>query len=294
VTASLAVTPHSERDDPPPTLHCERDVPPGGGRARLVLVHGFGQTGRCWGPVAADLARDHELVRVDAPGHAGSSGVRADLPTTARLLAELVQPGEPGEPGEPGGRAVYVGYSMGGRMALHVALDRPEVVQALVLVGATPGIEDGTERAERRERDHRLAQRLRAGGDAGLGAFVAGWLDQPMFAGLPAWARFEDERRRNTAEGLATSLELAGTGSQVPRWADLHRIDVPVLLVTGAGDARYTGIATRMAERIGARASLAAIPGAGHAAHLEQPEAFLAALRPWLAGLGGLARRHPP
>lgn len=276
MTASLAVTPPGERDTPPEALHTEHDRPPGGGQGRarrLVLVHGFGQTGRCWGPVAADLARDHELVRVDAPGHGGSSGIAADLPATARLLAEA------------GGDGVYVGYSMGGRMALHVALDQPEVVQALVLVGATPGIEDDAERAERRARDHQLARRLRAGGDEGLAAFVTEWLDQPLFAGLPAWARFEDERRRNTAEGLATSMELAGTGSQAPRWADLRGLGMPVLLVTGADDTRYTEIAERMAAMIGPHATLAALPHAGHAAHLEQPEAFLAALRPWLAGM---------
>jgi 2-succinyl-6-hydroxy-2,4-cyclohexadiene-1-carboxylate synthase len=262
VQASLAVT-----------LHSERDGPAGGeGRSRLVLVHGFSQTGRCWGPIADDLARDHEVVRIDAPGHGGSSPVRADLTATAELLAQT------------GGPAIYVGYSMGGRMALHVALDQPDAVQGLVLVGATPGIEDDGERAERRARDHRLAERLREGGDEGLAAFVTEWLAQPLFAGLPAWARFEEERRRNTAEGLATSLELAGTGSQQPRWSDLPRLDIPVLLVTGADDTRYTEIATRMAQIIGPHARTVAIPDAGHAAHLEQPEPFLTHIRPWLRG----------
>ena len=104
----------------------------------------------------------------------------------------------------------------------------------------------------------------------------------PLFAGLPGWARFDDERRRNTAEGLATSLELAGTGSQRPLWDALTRIDVPVLAVAGADDAPYAAIATRMAEAIGSRARAALVEGAGHSAHLERPAACVELLRDWL------------
>lgn len=247
-------------------LHGER----AGDGPRLVLLHGFTQTGRCWGPVADDLARDHEVVRLDAPGHGGSSAVRADLVAAAALVAEA------------GGTGVYVGYSMGARMALHVALRAPEVVRALVLIGGTPGIEDPDERARRRERDHALAQRVR---DQGVAAFVDEWLALPLFAGLPAWARFDAERRRNTPEGLAASLELAGTGSQRPLWADLGRITVPVLAVAGADDDRYAAVARRMAAAIGGHATAAVVPDAGHAAHLERPREFLAVLRPWLARL---------
>jgi 2-succinyl-6-hydroxy-2,4-cyclohexadiene-1-carboxylate synthase len=253
VQASLAVGLHGERQGTGP---------------RLVLLHGFGQTGRCWGPLAEDLARDHEVVRLDAPGHAGSSAVRADLAGTARLAAEA------------GGPGVYVGYSMGARMALHVAVHVPDVVRGLVLVGGTPGIEDAGERAERRARDHALAGQVR---DQGVATFVERWLTQPMFAGLPTWARFDDERRRNTAEGLAASLELAGTGSQAPLWDRLATLAVPVLALAGADDDRYAAIAERMVAAVGPRATACLVPGAGHAAHLERPRATIAAVRRWLA-----------
>jgi 2-succinyl-6-hydroxy-2,4-cyclohexadiene-1-carboxylate synthase len=253
VQASLTMALHSER---------------AGAGPRLVMLHGFGQTARCWGPVADDLARDHEVVRLDAPGHGGSSAARADLAGTAGLAARTC------------GTGVWLGYSMGGRMALHVAVRSPRALRALVLVGATPGIEDDAERAARREQDRDQARRLRS---EGVDAFVERWLELPMFAGLPPWARFDDERRRNTAEGLAASLELAGTGSQAPLWSSLAAIDVPVLAVAGADDARYAAIAERMAAAIGPNASVALVPGAGHAAHLEDPDGFLAVLRPWLA-----------
>ncbi|MDD9371680.1 MAG: alpha/beta fold hydrolase, partial [Acidimicrobiales bacterium] len=134
-------------------LHGERD----GSGSRIVLLHGFGQTCRCWGPLAPALASGHEVIRLDAPGHGGSTGAVADLPTTGRLIAEA------------GGPAVYVGYSMGARMALHVATEAPGVVQALVLLGGTPGIEDEAERAERRAADRQLAATIRTDG---VDAFV--------------------------------------------------------------------------------------------------------------------------
>jgi 2-succinyl-6-hydroxy-2,4-cyclohexadiene-1-carboxylate synthase len=246
-------------------LHGERD----GAGARLVLLHGFGQTCRCWGSLAPTLARRYEVLRLDAPGHGGSAAIAADLPATGRLVAETAGP------------AVYLGYSMGARMALHVAVEATEAVRALVLVGGTPGIADDRQRAERRAADRALARRIRA---EGVDAFVERWLATPMFAGLPPDARFEDERRRNTADGLATSLELAGTGSQRPLWDALPAITVPVLLVAGQDDLGYAAIAERAAATVGANARAALVPGAGHSAHLEQPERFAELLLDWLGG----------
>ena len=259
-------------------LHVERR---GAGPA-IVLLHGFTQTGRCWGPVSDDLARDHLVLAPDAPGHAGSTDVRADLPTTADLVADAVRPHLTDPDPEAGGEGapVWVGYSMGGRVALHVALAHPELVGGLVLVGAHPGIEDAAERAERRAADERLAADLRRDG---VDAFLERWLALPLFAGLPPWARFDDERRRNTAEGLASSLELAGTGTQAPLWEALGRLAAtPVLAVAGAEDAKFAAVADRLAHAVGPTAAVRLVPGAGHAAHLERPAVFGALLRAWL------------
>lgn len=246
------------------TLHAEVS----GHGPRLVLVHGFAQTGACWGPLLDDLVTDHEVCRVDAPGHGASATPPAGLPAAARLVADR------------GGRAGYLGYSMGGRLVLHLALARPELVERLVLVGATAGIDDPAERAERRRHDDALARRLEA---VGVEAFVDGWLDQPLFAGLPEPMRFRDERAANTVEGLAASLRLDGTGAQEPLWDRLHRLDMPVLVTAGADDPKFAALARRLVDAIGANAELALVPGAGHAAHLERPAEFLARLRPWLA-----------
>ena len=238
---------------------------------RLALVHGFTQNRRCWGAVADDLAVDHEVVLLDAPLHGRSAGVAADLVATADLLADAVGP------------AVWLGYSMGGRACLHLALERPDVVEALVVLGATAGLEDPAARAERVAADEVLARRLE---EEGLEAFLDHWLALPLFGGLSPAAQHRDARLENDAGALATSLRLAGTGAQEPLWDRLHVLDAPVLVVAGELDARFRETGERLVEAIGSNAVLRLVPGAGHAAHLEQPRAFLDVVRPWLAGHG--------
>jgi 2-succinyl-6-hydroxy-2,4-cyclohexadiene-1-carboxylate synthase len=232
---------------------------------RVVLVHGFTQTGSSWLPIAESLAADGwRLVLPDAPGHGGSTAVVADLPTGADLL------------GDAGGRAAYVGYSMGGRLCLHLALERPQLVDRLVLLGTTAGIEDDEERQARRVADEALAVELDR---HGVARFLDRWLAGPLFATLPAEAAGRDDRLQNDPSGLASSLRLAGTGSQEDLWPRLHELAMPVALVAGGRDERFAAIGRRMATAIGANASFAVVPDAGHAAHLERPVAFSEWLR---------------
>jgi 2-succinyl-6-hydroxy-2,4-cyclohexadiene-1-carboxylate synthase len=196
-----------------------------------VAVHGFAQTGRCWGTVPADFAAlGFEVVTPDVPGHGSSPHPALDLPTTAAVLGEL------------GGRATYLGYSFGGRICLRLAVDRPDLVERLILVGATAGID-----------------------------------------GVPDHRRYSDERRRNTVTGLAASLRRAGTGAQEPLWANLHRLEMPVLVVTGELDAKFDALGDRLARGIGGNATRAVVAGAGHTVHLEQPARFRAAVETWLS-----------
>ena len=232
------------------------------------LIHGFTQSGTSWSPLADRLADRWHLKAVDAPGHGRSAGVAADLWEGAALIGETVGP------------AAWVGYSMGGRLALHLTLSRPELVTALVLVSATGGIDDPAERAARRAADEVLAERLQV---EGVEAFVAWWLSQALFATLPASAAAIDSRLGGTPEGLASSLRLAGTGTQEPLWERLEEIGVPVLIVAGALDPAYVGRAQRLAAGIGPNATLHVLPGAGHACHLERPGRFAGVVRGWLA-----------
>jgi 2-succinyl-6-hydroxy-2,4-cyclohexadiene-1-carboxylate synthase len=233
----------------------------------IVLVHGFTQTSNTWDHVAKRLAARHTVITVDLPGHGASDEVRADVSTAADLL------------GWTAGRATYVGYSMGGRVSLQLAVTRPDLVDRLVLVSATAGIEDATERESRRSADDTLARSIERDG---VDAFLDRWLSLPLFATLPPDSAGLAERRRNTADGLASSLRLAGTGTQEPLWERLGELAMPVLLVAGARDAKYVALAERMARRIPA-ATLEVLAHAGHAVHLEQPDEFVRAVEPWLA-----------
>ena len=243
----------------------------------MVLAHGFTQTHRIWGGVDTDLSGGRTVVAVDLPGHGGSAAVQADLPAGAALL------------GDAGGRADYLGYSMGARFCLHLALARPDLVRSLVLVSGTAGIDDAGERAERRRADEALAERLDPT-DGGVPAdtvatFVDRWVADPLFGAVPASSNDVGERRTNSAAGLASSLRLAGTGTQEPLWGRLGGLTVPVLVVTGARDAKFTALGRRLADAVGGPAVHVGIAGADHAPHLQRPAEVADAVRSFLDGL---------
>ena len=242
------------------------------GPDRLVLVHGFTQTLRSWDGMTPTLADAFQVVRVDLPGHGGSSGVDLDFVETAAAI------------GDAGGRATYVGYSMGGRLCLRLAVDRPELVRALVLVGASPGLGDDGERAARRAADEALADEIERIGTA---AFLDRWLAQPMFSTLTPDPVDLEARRGNSSDGLATALRQLGPAVQEPLWDRLRELEMPVLAVAGQEDPKYIGIAEDMADAIGVNAQVVTLAGAGHAAHLERPEGFCRLLAAFLA-------LHPP
>jgi len=245
---------------------------PGAGE-RVVLVHGFTQTLAAWRPVAERLRGRRAVVRVDLPGHGGSGRVRVGFEEAAGLV------------GECGGPGAYAGYSLGGRLCLRLALDRPDLVRALVLVGASPGIADPAARAERRAADEALADRIERDG---LQAFLDGWLAGPLFATLPPELAGRADRLANSAEGLAAALRRLGTGAQEPLWDRLAGLRPPTLLVAGALDAKFAAVAGQMAAAIGPAARVALVPGAGHAAHLERPSEVAALVEKFLSA------RMPP
>ena len=235
--------------------------------ARLILAHGFTQSARSWGPVSGLLA-EREIVSdaVDLPGHGTAAAVRADLSQSADHLVAA------------GGLATYVGYSMGGRVALHAALRHPDMVERLVLIGATAGIDNARDRAQRRAADERLAAHVL---EVGVERFIDEWLATPLFAHLTESQAQRGVRLTNTSEGLASSLRLAGTGTQIPLWDRLDEITAPTLLLVGEHDAKFRAIAERLHLALPA-SQLVVIVGSGHSVHLEQPELTADALETWL------------
>lgn len=233
----------------------------------VVLLHGFTQTGASWAPVARALGERYRAVAPDLRGHGRASELRpVSFDAVAGDLDGIV----------PAAGVEMAGYSMGGRIALDYALRRPERVRRLVLVGASPGLADPVQRAVRRRADAELAERIEA---IGVEAFAREWGAQPLFSGQPpaVAAAVATDRRRNTAPGLAAALRGLGTGAMEPLWSRLPALEIPVVLVTGECDEKFRAIAARMATAL-PRAELVVVPGAGHATHLERPDAVSGAL----------------
>ena len=215
----------------------------------VVLVPGFTQTASSWSAVARVVAESCDVRAVDLQDV-------GDFATTAGAI------------GDAGGPGIYAGYSMGGRLCLRLALDRPEVVHGLVLVSGTPGIEDPAERAARVASDEGWAELAER---SGVDTFVEQWLAQPMFATVPRDAPGLADRRSLTSAFLAACLRQLGTGAMEPMWDRLPTRTMPVLLVTGTRDEKFTAIARRMLDLVRTDATHAELDG-GHALLLEQPE----------------------
>ena len=227
----------------------------------FVLLHGFTQTSRAWDGVRAHLPPGR-VVTPDLLGHGNDPTVsRVVFAAQLDLLDRVV----------PEGPLTVAGYSLGGRVALRWAVRSPERIVRLVLIGANPGIVDPDERAARRHSDDALAEAIATDG---LDAWLARWSEQSLFADQPAAVRAaaDADRRRNSAAGLAAALRGFGTGIMPPVWDELGSLTMPVICSAGERDTKYRALSEKMAARL-PRGEAVTIRDAGHAAHLEQPEA---------------------
>jgi 2-succinyl-6-hydroxy-2,4-cyclohexadiene-1-carboxylate synthase len=221
-----------------------------------VWLHGFTQTRDSARLFRTILAETSELWTLDLPGHGTASAVAASLDEAADLIVDVI----PDDPIDLGG------YSLGGRVALHVAVRHPDRIGRLVLVSATRGIRNDAERAQRRRSDDALAQHIL---EVGAATFLDEWLAQPLFSTLPDDPEERASRSRDAA-GLAASLRTLGTGHQEWLGDRLVAAGLPTLAIAGALDAKYTAEALAIADSDSRRAAL--VDGAGHATHLEAPE----------------------
>lgn len=259
------------------------DAEPGHPRTLdTVWLHGFTQTARSWSPLLREPAlavRPGRRFVVDLPGHGDSPRARGDLWSAGRAVLEGV---------DAAGFAtgVLVGYSLGGRTALHAALLAPSRWTGIVLIGATPGLSDPDAAADRRRADARLGDLL---GEIGVEAFVERWLTQPLFAGLSVDPVDRADRCRNTVEGLLSSLRCCGTGTQDDLRGRLGALEMPVLALAGARDEKFLGAAEEIATHWGGPARVVAVPDAGHSAHLEAPGTVAEILADWFEDLTGIS-----
>lgn len=255
-----------------------REVGSGGSAPPLLLLHGFSGSSESWGePLLERLSHGRRVIAVDLPGH-GESDAPAEpgrfaFAAIVSDLADLLDALEVAS-------AVWVGYSMGGRLALGAGLLLPDRVSRLVLESASPGLATEQQRTERRSSDELLARRIES---SGIGEFVREWEELPLFATqrrLTPGVRAEIRSRRmtNRPEALAACLRGLGTGMQPSVWEALEHVAAPTLLIAGEEDRKFVRTNERMLEAL-PDARLEVIPEAGHAVHLEQPEVWASVVK---------------
>jgi 2-succinyl-6-hydroxy-2,4-cyclohexadiene-1-carboxylate synthase len=243
----------------------------------VIFIHGFLGCGAEWREVVAGCS-DCQCICVDLPGHGGSSVMTRDscsFEATANLLVDVLDQHEIES-------CNLVGYSMGGRVALYLALEQPDRVHSLFLEGAHPGLESPESRLERRRSDMLLVEKLHSDG---LTKFVDSWLSMPMFESMSARpAEFEQlkaQRKRGEATGLAFALDGLGVANQPNLWDRLHELNMPVMIVAGENDSKFTRLSERMKNAV-STAKVTIVPHAGHNTHFEKPEYFVRILRDFL------------
>lgn len=226
----------------------------------LVLLHGFSGTRRAWDRVVAQLSSQRYLpLALDLPGHGDAAEQGAPITFDSCVASVLAQSPE---------IFALCGYSLGGRVALHVALAAPARVARLILVSTSAGIKDAAERAERSASDRRLADELE---QIPFEQFVERWRTQPLFADDPpeVGERAREDQRRNRPHALAAALRGIGTGEMAPLWDRLGELTMPVTVVAGERDVKFRELGQHMADLIPS-AELLVVSG-GHGLPLENP-----------------------
>jgi 2-succinyl-6-hydroxy-2,4-cyclohexadiene-1-carboxylate synthase len=243
----------------------------------MLLLHGFTGCAENWAEVMHLLVQRFRVIALDLPGHgltqAPDDVTQFSLTLVSQQIAVFIHLiiGTP---------VHLLGYSMGGRLALHVALELPAQVKTLTLESASPGLQTMAEQAARIASDEALAERIERDG---IAAFVAEWERLPLWVSQQKVseekrARLHAQRLQNNPRGLALSLRGMGAGAHPSLWHRLSELKVSTLLLAGAQDAKFVAIARRMAAAI-PQSQLHIISDAGHSTHFEQPASFVAHIR---------------
>lgn len=245
----------------------------------VLFLHGFTGTGDTWKEIASSIPC--HAVMPDLAGHGRTLPATFNLEAEAKAMKQIMDDAEILS-------FHVVGYSMGGRLALALAILYPTSVRSLVLESASPGLDTEAERELRRQSDEKLAQKIE---QDGIETFVDFWEKIPMFEtqkSLPAPIRESVRRERlsQSTSGLASSLRGMGTGAQKSYWNRLHELTMPVLLLTGTLDQKFTNIARRMKTSI-PNCKWIEFDGAGHAVHVEQREKFGTIVKTFLFDMKG-------
>lgn len=238
----------------------------------LLLLHGFTGNKESWHRFMHSWSDRYHLIAVDLLGHGATdappSATRYTMQHAVTDLCALLDQLHIE-------RTAVLGYSMGGRLALSLAVQHPTRISALILESSSPGLALASERTARLEQDASLATAIE---QKGLDWFVDYWGALPLFTTASTLseddrALLRQQRLNNRPQGLAHSLRGMGTGSQPSHWADLHHLTMPTLLITGELDVKFCRIAKQMCEQ-NDRFIHQPVANAGHLVHMEQAAMF--------------------
>lgn len=236
----------------------------------VVFLHGFTGDSTDWQfifdqfpntmlPVAVDLIGHGKTDSPSDPVHYTCSAIVHQLDS---IFSQLNF-----------GRIILAGYSMGGRAALSYCLKHSQRVSAAVLESTTAGIEDFCMKKERVELDLLFADKIKR---EGVESFVNYWFDTPLFESLKNLPNFEEvkgKRIGNSVTGLANTLSSFSTGLMMSYWDKLPLLNLPILLISGEMDAKYTNLNKAMKLKL-PNAGHITVLQCGHNVHLEKPELF--------------------
>jgi 2-succinyl-6-hydroxy-2,4-cyclohexadiene-1-carboxylate synthase len=238
----------------------------------LVLLHGFTGATTTWYPFYQKWGQDNKIISIDIIGHGLSDSPndssRYQMLEVVEDLREVLLQLQID-------KADFLGYSMGGRLALSFLIQHPQYVRKLVLESASPGLATEGEREERRKQDEKLATFIK---NEGITRFIDYWGEIPLFSTqkkLPMDAQKQIKRQRlqNSEIGLQNSLIGMGTGSQPSLWNSLRNIEHDILIVTGSLDLKFCSIAEKMLHYL-PQGQWIKVENCGHAIHVEKPEKF--------------------
>ena len=228
----------------------------------LLLTHGYSSTSAMWQGQIEALSERHKLVLWDMRGHGQSDDPAAysEALTVGDMAALLDQVGA--------ASAIVGGLSLGGYMSLAFYRAHPERVRALLIIDTGPGFKKDDARDAWNRRAHDTGDRFEREG----------------LAVLKSASRERSTASHRDASGLARAARGMLTQRDARVIESLPDIKVPSLVVVGADDTPFLAASDYMAAKIPG-AGKVVIPSAGHAVDIDQPQAFIEAVLPFLDGL---------
>ncbi|XP_061353236.1 protein PHYLLO, chloroplastic isoform X2 [Gastrolobium bilobum] len=265
----------------------------------LVFLHGFLGAGEDWITIMKTFSGSARCISVDLPGHgksilhcamAAGEEPCLSLEIIAEILHKLIHHIAPA-------KVTIVGYSMGARIALYMALRFSSKTKGAVLISGSPGLKDKLSRKTRAAKDDARAHSVVA---HGLQLFLSSWYAGELWKSLRSHPHFNriiaSRLQHNDMRSLGQMLSGLSIGRQPSLWEDLPNCRVPLLIIHGEKDMKFKKIAQEMMNAIcsglGSQHEkgndmheLVEVPNCGHAAHLENPLPIIAALRQFMTRL---------